>query len=76
MGEATMKDDEAQIRALIEDWVRAVNRGDLEGVLTDRTDDIVMFDVPPPSDGVRGIDTYHETWPPFFNWLQQGAPSR
>jgi ketosteroid isomerase-like protein len=32
-----------------------------------------MFDVPPPNDGVRGIDAYRGTWPPFFTWQQQGA---
>jgi ketosteroid isomerase-like protein len=42
-------------------------------VLADHADDIVMFDVPPPQDGVRGIDAYRETWPPFFEWQAQGA---
>ncbi len=23
--------------------------------------------------GVRGIDAYRETWPPFFEWQAQGA---
>lgn len=32
-----------------------------------------MFDVPPPQEGVRGIDTYRETWPPFFEWQAGGA---
>jgi ketosteroid isomerase-like protein len=32
-----------------------------------------MFDVPPPADGVRGLDAYRETWPPFFDWQRQGA---
>jgi ketosteroid isomerase-like protein len=47
--------------------------GDLEGVLADHSNDIVMFDVPPPYGGVRGIDAYRETWPPFFEWVAQGA---
>jgi uncharacterized protein (TIGR02246 family) len=68
-----MTDDEKQIRALIERWARAVHNGDMEDVLTDHADDIVMFDVPPPDDGVRGIDAYRETWPPFFEWQKQGA---
>ncbi len=42
-------------------------------VLTDHSDAIVMLDVPPPSDGVRGIDAYRETWPSFFEWQQSGA---
>ncbi|MDQ4019712.1 MAG: nuclear transport factor 2 family protein, partial [Actinomycetota bacterium] len=63
---------EAEIRALIERWVRAVQARDLNGVLADHTDDIVMFDVPPPNE-VRGLDAYRDTWPPFFEWLEQGA---
>ena len=65
--------DEAQIRALIERWATAVHEGDLEGVLTDHADDIVMFDVPPPYEGVRGIDDYRKSWPPFFEWQAKGA---
>jgi ketosteroid isomerase-like protein len=42
-------------------------------VVADHSDDIVMFDVPPPEDGVRGIDAYRRTWPPFFDWQRHGA---
>lgn len=68
-----MPDDEEQIRTLIEKWANAVHSCDLSGVLADHSDDIVMFDVPPPQEGVRGIDAYRETWPPFFEWQAQGA---
>lgn len=68
-----MPDDEEQIRALIERWAQAVHKGDMEGVLVDHSDDIVMFDVPPPNDGVRGIEAYRATWPAFFGFQQQGA---
>ena len=68
-----MSDDVRQIRTLIETWAAAVHSGDLDTVLADHTDDIVMFDVPPPYDGVRGIDAYRETWPPFFEWQAAGA---
>jgi uncharacterized protein (TIGR02246 family) len=68
-----MADDEAEIRSLIERWADAVHRGDLPEVLADHADDIVMFDVPPPHDGVRGLDAYRETWPPFFEWQAQAA---
>jgi uncharacterized protein (TIGR02246 family) len=71
--EAVVADDEMQIRQLIEGWARAVHAGDLDGVLADHADDIVMFDVPPPHEGVRGIDAYRRTWPPFFEWQAQGA---
>ena len=68
-----MPDDIQLIRVLIDRWAAAVHSGDLNVVLADHADDIVMFDVPPPEDGVRGIDAYQETWPPFFEWQTSGA---
>ena len=68
-----MANDEVEVRRLIEDWARAVHDGDMTGVLADHSDDIVMFDVPPPADGVRGIAAYRQTWPPFFEWQAAGA---
>jgi uncharacterized protein (TIGR02246 family) len=66
-------DDEQEIRGLVERWARAVHAGELDVVLDAHAEDIVMFDVPPPHRGVRGIDAYRETWPPFFEWQRQGA---
>jgi uncharacterized protein (TIGR02246 family) len=68
-----MTDDETVIRELLQEWAKAVHQGDMPGVLMDHAKDIVMFDVPPPNDGVHGIDAYRDTWPPFFTWQQQGA---
>jgi uncharacterized protein (TIGR02246 family) len=68
-----MDDNETQVRELVERWAKAVHEGDLDTVLADHSDEIVMFDVPPPYDGVRGMDAYRETWPPFFTWQRQGA---
>jgi uncharacterized protein (TIGR02246 family) len=68
-----MDDDEQQIRTLIERWAEAVHAGDMDAVLADHSADIVMFDVPPPQEGLRGIDAYRETWPPFFEWQARGA---
>ena len=65
--------DATLVRALIGNWARAVREGDMDGVLADHSGDIVMFDVPPPSVGVRGIDAYRGTWPPFFEWQKAGA---
>jgi uncharacterized protein (TIGR02246 family) len=65
--------DEDQIRDLIRRWSNAVHTGDLDTVLADHASDIVMFDVPPPERGVRGIDDYRETWPGFFQWQASGA---
>jgi uncharacterized protein (TIGR02246 family) len=65
--------DEEQIRDLIERWATAAHDGDMAGVLTDHAPDIVMFDVPPPEQGVRGIEAYRRTWPGFFEWQASGA---
>lgn len=64
---------EDEIRGLIERWAAAVRAGDEPTVLADHAGDIVMFDVPPPHEGVRGITAYRATWPPFFDWLRSGA---
>ncbi|WP_026909636.1 YybH family protein [Patulibacter minatonensis] len=68
-----MTTTETEIRDQVTRWVAAVNAHDLEGVAADRTSDVVMFDVPEPHAGVRGIDAYRATWPPFFRWLATGA---
>ncbi|MFR9724675.1 nuclear transport factor 2 family protein [Streptomyces sp. MS19] len=68
-----MTDDRTQIRELVERWARAVHAGDLDTVVADHAEDIVMFDVPPPYEGVRGLAAYREVWPPFFAWQAQGA---
>ena len=73
MSDTTRAQDEVRIRELIEGWARAVHEGDLPRVLADHADDIVMFDVPPPDDGVRGIAAYRATWPGFFDWQRSGA---
>ncbi|TDC97807.1 nuclear transport factor 2 family protein [Actinomadura sp. 7K507] len=68
-----MQTDQEQIRALIDRWAEAVHIGDMDRVLQDHAEDIVMFDVPPPYEGVRGLGAYRRTWPPFFEWQSQGA---
>jgi uncharacterized protein (TIGR02246 family) len=65
--------DEEAIRNLITRWAEAVHAEDLDTVVADHDPDIVMFDVPPPYDGVRGMQAYRDSWPPFFEWQRQGA---
>jgi uncharacterized protein (TIGR02246 family) len=62
-----------EIEQLIRRWADAVHAGDLDTVLADHGDDIVMFDVPPPHEGVRGLSAYRETWPGFFEWQSSGG---
>jgi uncharacterized protein (TIGR02246 family) len=62
--------DETKIRDLIEGWAKAVRAKEMEGVLAHHTEDIVMFDVPPPV-VVNGLDGYRQTWPEFFKWQRE-----
>ncbi len=58
-------DDERAILILLETWAARVRAHDLDGVVADRTRDIVMFDVPPPMQE-KGIEAYRNTWPRYF----------
>jgi ketosteroid isomerase-like protein len=66
------KSEEIAIRRVIEDWASAVRARDINGVIAHHTDDVLMYDVPPPTT-VRGISAYRETWPPFFKALAEGG---
>jgi uncharacterized protein (TIGR02246 family) len=66
---ADRRRDEADIHALIENWAKAVRAENLEGILADHSPDILMFDLPRPTQS-RGIDAYRKTWPPLFAWLR------
>jgi ketosteroid isomerase-like protein len=68
-----MTDNENEIRDLVVRWAAAVHAGEMDVVLDRHADDIVMFDVPPPYEGVRGLDAYRESWVPFFVWQASGA---
>jgi PhnB protein len=57
---------EAQIRALIDDWARAMRAKDVEGVMAHYTADSVTFDLAPPliSTGAdaEGLQAWFSTW--------------
>lgn len=61
------------IRSIVERWAEAVQRCDLEGAVAHHSDDVVMFDVPPPQHGNRGLEAYTASWPTFFDWVRSGA---
>jgi uncharacterized protein (TIGR02246 family) len=65
--------DEQEIRDLFNGWVEAIQAQDLDRVAAEHDSDIVMFDVPPPYNGVRGMEEYRKSWPPFFEWIGKGA---
>lgn len=57
-----MSKDDA-IRAVIENWGRAVSAGDRAAILAHHATNLVMFDFPGT---VRGLDAYDRTWDFFF----------
>lgn len=63
----------SEIRTVIDGWAMSVQSCDMEGVRAHHGDDVVMFDVPPPEKGVRGLDAYGATWSAFFDWVHSGA---
>ena len=67
----SVNNEEIAIREVIDAWASAVRAKDIDGVLAHHTEDVLMFDVPPPV-AVRGISAYRETWPPFFRALTEG----
>ena len=66
--------DEREIRDLIEAWAKSVRAQEMDGVSAHHTEDIVMFDVPPPV-VVKGLEAYRQTWPEFFKWQRDGDGS-
>jgi uncharacterized protein (TIGR02246 family) len=66
MSENNNKTDEAAVVELIENWARAVRAKDYDGILASHSEDIVMFDVPPPFES-KGIEAYKQTWDLFFS---------
>jgi uncharacterized protein (TIGR02246 family) len=59
-------EDQAAIRAVVEAWLAAIRRRDIDGILQSHSADIIMFDVPPPFQS-RGLDAYKATWGLFFS---------
>ncbi len=59
--------NEVQIKNLVENWIAAVNRKDMDAILANHSTDIVMYDVPEPFQSA-GIEAYRQTWDYFFNW--------
>lgn len=64
--------NEAEIRELIENWARAVRAKNIDGILANHAPEILMFDVPPPSQS-KGIEAYKKTWDFFFGWARDSG---
>lgn len=66
------KSHQEDIQSVIRSWERAIQRGDMDGILANHSKSVLMFDVPEPLESV-GLDEYRKTWELFFRY---GAPNR
>lgn len=67
-----MTSNESEVRAIIENWTKAVRERDLEGILANHSEDIVMYDVPPPFE-LKGLEAYKSTWDTFYKWSKDSS---
>ena len=65
--------DNYDIKAMIHRRAEAVNLLEIDTQIADHAHEIVMFEVPPPHRGARGLEEYRATWPGFFDWQRSGA---
>jgi ketosteroid isomerase-like protein len=59
--EDNKKNDEAEIKRVIEGWVEALRARDIDGVMSIYAPELVSFDLVPPLRYV-GADTYRKHW--------------
>lgn len=67
-----MSENNAEIQMIIENWAKAVRKHDIDGILAYHSEDIVMYDVPPPFES-RGIEAYRKTWDTFYKWAKDSG---
>lgn len=63
-----------EIRAVVKNWITAIQQKNIDGILQNHTDDILMFDVPYPLQS-KGIEEYKKTWDLFFQYSNAGKDS-
>lgn len=68
------KIEEQQIRAVIDNWKKAIQDGNFKEILKNHTEDILMFDVPMPLQS-GGLKEYQKTWEMFFRYSSGGEGS-
>ena len=68
----TVNENQNQVRQIVENWAAAVRNKDIDSILAHHSDDITMFDVPPPFESI-GIDAYRKTWDLFFAFTKAGV---
>lgn len=59
-----------EIDGMLRRWADAVQAHDMAAILAHHAADIVMYDVPAPTQ-ICGIDGYRDSWTPFYDSLTQ-----
>jgi uncharacterized protein (TIGR02246 family) len=67
-----INDSEAEVRAVFERWIAAIQRHDLDATVAHHTDDIVLYDVPEPGH-VEGLVAYRESFRDFLPFISNGG---
>jgi ketosteroid isomerase-like protein len=57
------RNDEDEVRRVIENWAKAVSAGDRKGILANHAEDVLMFDFPATVEGLRAYD---RSWDFFY----------
>ena len=64
--EISRSNDQARIRALIDDWAKAMRAKDVDGVMSHYAADSVTFDLAPPlisaAANAKGLGAWFSTW--------------
>ena len=63
------KNDEAEIKSVIESYVEALRAKDLDGIVSIYAPDLVAFDIVPPLQ-YAGADTFRKHWEEGFSSIQ------
>jgi uncharacterized protein (TIGR02246 family) len=64
--------NEIEIHKIIENWAKAVRAEDIEGIVAHHSNDILLFDVPPPFQS-KGMAAYRKSWEAFFAWFNDSG---
>lgn len=67
--ETTKATAEAEIRELVNCWMKALRAKDINGLMSNYAPDVLTFDIVPPLQ-YRGADSYRKNWEAWFPTFQ------
>jgi uncharacterized protein (TIGR02246 family) len=67
--EKTKRNDEAQIRQLVDQWTKALQAKDIDGLMANYAPDVLLFDLAPPLQ-YKGADACRKIWQEWLPTFQ------